>query len=253
MGRNFKKNDGSYVMAELNLIASIIQGSHELTPAEKEFLIARYDGEMRYLDHYLGQLFTKLKALNVYDNTLIIITSDHGEAFGEHGLVTHLRTLYEELLRVPLIIKYPSSSPQRGVVEKRVSLVDLLPTVLSFLGYPVPSGIDGENLSQSEHPIIAEWFYQWWDPKKYCRNLRAIYQGKEKYIWASNSLHELYDLEKDPGEEENIIAKYPQKAEAMQKSLDHWLSTFTPPDIKGREVEINKSTEEKLRALGYVK
>jgi arylsulfatase A-like enzyme len=247
------KTDLSYCTAESSIMFSIIDGNHQLTPEEKELFISRYDAEIRYLDHCLGLLLKRLKDLKVYDNTLIIITSDHGEAFGEHSLVSHGRTLYEELLRVPLIIKYPSNELQRGAVEKRVSLVDLFPTILSFLDYPIPSGIDGENLGSSNHPVIAEWYHKWWDPEKYRRDLKTLYQGKLKYIWASNGLNELYDLESDPGEENNLIEKFSSKAQEMQSTLNQWLASFKPPGAEGKAVKINKSTEEKLRALGYVR
>jgi len=245
--------DASYATAESAIMFSVITGNHRLAPGEKELFVSRYDGEIRYLDHCLGLLLERLKALKVYDNSLIIITSDHGEAFGEHNLVSHGRTLYEELLRVPLIMKYPSPDARRGMVEKPVSLVDLFPTILSFLGYPIPSGIDGETLEISKHPLIAEWYYKWWDPEKYRRNLRAFYQGKYKYIWASNGVHELYDLENDPGEEKNLIEKFPHEAQGMQRTLNQWLASFKPPSTEGATVKINKSTEEKLRALGYVR
>jgi arylsulfatase A-like enzyme len=251
------KGDLSYITAEENLSNAVINGDYRLTPQEKELIISRYDGEIRYLDHCLGLLFEKLKALKIYDNTLIIVTSDHGEAFGEHNLMYHGKTLYEELLRVPLIIKYPSTSSLREVVEKRVSLVDLFPTILSFLNYPVPPGISGGNLKDSDHPILAENYLSSWvvdkRSKRFLRNLKVIYQGNMKYIWASNSLHELYDLEKDPREEENLIAKFPHKAEVMQKALTQWLVSLKPPKTEREKVKIGKETVERLRALGYVR
>jgi arylsulfatase A-like enzyme len=247
------ERDKNIRTAESTLILSVLNGNHQLTDEEKAFLVSLYDGEIRYLDNCVGQLFARLKALGVYDNTLIIVTSDHGEAFGEHKQVDHGRTLYDVLLRVPLLIKYSSSNPQRGTVAKRVSLVDLMPTILSFLGYPIPAGIDGHPLSDSERPIIAEWHPKWFEIEKYRRDLRAVYQGGKKYIWASNSLHELYDLEKDPQEEKNLIAKFHQRAEAMEKILQQWLSSFKPPNTEKEAVKINKSTEERLRALGYVR
>jgi arylsulfatase A-like enzyme len=250
----YAKGDSSFLTAEKNLINSVLAGSHQLTPEEREHIIVLYDGGIRYLDHYLGLLFAKLKALEIYDNTLIIISSDHGETFGEHHQMEHGRTLYEEVLRVPLIIRHPSAYLQRGVVEKRVSLVDLMPTILSFLRYPIPSGIDGENMEKSNHLLIAELFLGMSKKNhKGTSDLRALYEGKEKYIWASNGSNQLYNLEKDPQEEENLIEKFPSKAEAMQKSLDRWLSSFKPLKAEGKKVAITKSTEEKLRALGYVR
>ena len=250
------RGDVSYITAETNLVVSVVKGSHQLTSEEKEYIVSRYDGEIRYLDHYLGLLFEKLKALKIYDNTFIIITADHGEAFGEHGQMEHGKTLYEEVLHVPLIIKYPSAFSRKGVVEKKVSLVDIFPTVLSFLNYPLPTGIDGEILEKSNHPIIAENYASLWNVmlwgEGYYRSLKAVYQGQEKYIWSSNSLNELYDLGKDPKEEENLVKKFPHKAGAMQKTLDQWLASFKPPKTQGEKTKIDKSTEEGLRALGYI-
>jgi hypothetical protein len=89
--------------------------------------------------------------------------------------------------------------------------------------------------------------------KRFMRNLKAIYEGKEKFIWASNAFNELYDLEKDPGEQENLIAKSPPKAQVMQKMLQKYAVSITPSKVKRETVKIDKSTEEKLRALGYVR
>jgi len=89
--------------------------------------------------------------------------------------------------------------------------------------------------------------------KRFLRNLKAIYEGKYKYIWASNGLHKLYDLEKDPGEEEHLIEKLPHKAHEMQRSLERRLGPLEQGDISGETVKIDESTQEKLRALGYIK
>ena len=245
----------SYITSERTLSQLVIDGHKRLSPEEKNLFISLYDGEIRYLDDCLNALFEKLKALKIYDNSLIIVTSDHGEAFGEHNKMYHSITLYEEVLRVPLIVKYPYSS-RRGVVEKKVSLVDIFPTVLTLLGYPLPAGIDGEPIDDSDHPIIAEVYTDlnvaMSTSRRYLRDLKAVYQGKDKYIWASNGLNELYDLEKDPGEEGNLIEKFPERAEVMQKTLSQCLVTVEPP-VKNEAIKINKSTEEKLRALGYVR
>jgi len=246
------KLDKNYINAEDKFVSNIISGTQKLNPEEREFLVSRYDGGIRYLDYHLGLLIERLKAINSYDNTLIIVTADHGEAFGEHNLLDHCRTLYDELVRVPLIIKYPSNYKQAGVIEKRVSLVDLFPTILSMLDLPIPANIDGQPLPKSQHFIIAEWNMRGFDSKKYRRDLKAIYKGKEKYIWASNSLHELYNLEKDPGETTNLIEKFPQKAQDMERDLKQWLSSFEPPPSSDSKVKLNEEDIEKLRALGYV-
>jgi arylsulfatase A-like enzyme len=246
--------DSSFVTAQTSLINSVISGSHQLTPEEKELTVSLYDGGILYLDHYLGLLFEKLKKLKIYDDTLIIITSDHGEAFGEHNQMEHGHTLYEEVLRVPLIIKYPSAYPVHGEVEKRTSLVDLMPTILSLLRYPIPSGIDGEIMDKSDHQVIAELFLGVSKKDhKGTSDLRALYEGKEKYIWASQGSGELYNLEKDPQEETNLITKFPQKAQSMDMALKQWLASVKLSRTEKANVKITKPMEEKLKALGYLK
>ena len=242
----------NYFIAEDKFVNYILNSTQKVTPEEREFLVSRYDGEIRYLDHHLGRLVERLKALKVYDNTFIIVTADHGEAFGEHNMLDHGRTLYDEVLHVPLIIKYPSAYKQSGVKEKRVSLVDIFPTILSMLNLPIPANIDGQTLPESQHFIVAEWNLRWFYGDKYRRDLKAIYQGKDKYIWASNSLHELYDLEQDPGESINLFKKFPQKAQRMEQTLKQWLSSFKSPHTSDSNVKLNESEVEKLRSLGYV-
>lgn len=99
------KNHGN----EWKLFGAVIKGGHRLKEEEKAHLLSQYDGEIAYLDYHIGRLLEKLKVLGIYDESIIIITADHGESFGEHNLMDHGRALYEELLKIPLIIKYPAS------------------------------------------------------------------------------------------------------------------------------------------------
>ena len=107
----------------------------------KKHSLSQYDGEIAYLDNQMGKLFEKLKVLKIYDSIMIIITSDHGEFFGEHDCWTHGYELYQEVLKVPLIIKYPSNYVKTGVCQERVSLVDIMPTILYVLGVPIPKEV----------------------------------------------------------------------------------------------------------------
>ena len=127
-----------------------------------------------------------------------------------------------------MIIKYPANNLQRGIIEKRVSLVDLFPTILDLRIFPILPGLM-EKSYHPDHPIIAESYRHCFSTGKYRRDLKAIYQGKEKYIWASNSQHEFYDLEQDPGETINLFKKFPQKAQRMEQIIKQWLSSFKPP------------------------
>jgi arylsulfatase A-like enzyme len=185
---------------------------------------------------------------------MIIVTSDHGESFGNHDIMTHGFSLYEEELKVPLLIKYPSSQPLKGIMADPVSLVDVLPTILSTLGLVSPEGVQGKTLPAQGRPIIAESYNNWRKillyGNRFNRDLRVIFDGPFKYIWGSNGC-ELYDIEHDPHEQNNIIEEMPDKARNMQAMLDEWLNSFTP--VLSREfTPIDKATEESLRALGYL-
>ena len=103
-----------------------------------EHLIALYDGEIRFTDHHLGLLVERLRHLNALDNTIIAVTSDHGEAFFEHGFKTHRHTLYDELILVPLVIRYPAKIPAGRRVAPQVRLLNLAPTLLSLADLQPP-------------------------------------------------------------------------------------------------------------------
>ena len=101
--------------------------------AQIDHAVNLYDGELAYVDRELGRFFDHVKAEGLYDSSLIVVTADHGEAFYEHGYWKHTQTLYEEMVRVPLIVKWPAESPT-GRVPNLVSQVDVFPTVLGAVG-----------------------------------------------------------------------------------------------------------------------
>ena len=222
-------------------------------------LLAQYDGEIAYVDNKVGILLEKLKELNVYENTLIIITSDHGEFFGEHGLWFHAHELYQGVIKIPLIIKYPLSS-KRGVSSERVSLVDIMPTILDVLNLPIPKEVQGVILSETERTVLSEVYkHKYKQPtkgKNFARELKALFKDNYKYIkeYQNNSdeYNELYDIENDPGELQNLISTMPEKAEAMDKKMKEWLQYSQDQTVKDKPVKIDDATREALRALGYI-
>lgn len=247
----------NYCEREWALIQSVLSGEHNLSDEEKEHLISQYDGKISYLDFHMERLFQKLKDLKIYDQTMIIIVGDHGESFGEHRLMFHNLALYENLLRVPLIIKYPLSVQKTGIVEYQVSLVDILPEILFTLGIPIPDAIQGIPLHETGRKgIVAENYRQRYfvnlSPLRFDRDLRTIIKGDLKYIWASNGKNELFNLSKDPGELKNVLAVLPREGEEMQTALDNLLSSGTFVVPEGKLPKMDKSMREKLRALGYV-
>jgi arylsulfatase A-like enzyme len=121
-----------------------------LAPSDVSVLRALYDGEIRMADEYFGRLLDALSDRGLLDNTLVVLTSDHGEEFLEHRGVAHGQTLYAELVRVPLVVRLPGSARSGRHVDALAQHVDIFPTVLDVIGLPVPQGLDGLSLLAAE-------------------------------------------------------------------------------------------------------
>ncbi len=179
-------------------------------PYRTEYKTSPYDGEIAFVDSQIGRLCTELQAKGLYDKTLIVFTSDHGEGLGEHGEEAHGFFLYDSTLRVPLIVKFPESRWKGRVVGDQVRGIDLAPTILDALGIAAPPRMQGRTLmklaagEQAGAPPAAfsETYYPYyhfgWSP------LIAIRAGSYKYVQAPKP--ELYDLSADRGETNNLAA-----------------------------------------------
>jgi arylsulfatase A-like enzyme len=114
--------------------------------AEIERMKATYDGAIRYTDTVLGKLFATLRQLHLYDRTLLLVTADHGEAFGEHGVFMHSHHLYDEIIRAPLIVRAPVMSRRGVYCDDLFQTIDLLPTIVSYFGGSPPASLPGEDM-----------------------------------------------------------------------------------------------------------
>jgi arylsulfatase A-like enzyme/Flp pilus assembly protein TadD len=215
-----------------------------------------YDGEVAFSDELVGRLVAVLRDAGVLDDTLVIVTSDHGEGLGEHGEDVHGYFVYETTLRVPLIVRGPGVKPGTRI-DALTRSVDLFPTILEMTGLaegaPATAGrslrgaLAGERLE--EEPSFAESLvplvhYGWSD-------LRSVRDGRWKYILAPRP--ELYDLERDPGELRNLADQEPARARAMRAGLEARLRTEqTSARTDASAATIPPDLLEKLGALGYV-
>jgi arylsulfatase A-like enzyme len=142
------EEEGSGLPADFGSAADVYKirdGSLRLSPGERQGLMARYDGELRFADEQFGRLRQELEARGRWEETLVIVLADHGEEFWDHGGFEHGHTHYRELLRVPLIVKRPGG--QAGVaVAERVTQLDVAPTILDFAGIPIPGELPGKLL-----------------------------------------------------------------------------------------------------------
>lgn len=238
---------------------SFMAGRLKISAEEWEIVKSWYDGEITYLDYHIGELIKFLKQEDLFDNTLLIITSDHGENFGEHGLASHGYCLYDTVLHIPLIMTCPSVIPKKRRISKLVSTIDILPTVLRILNIrKTQSYIQGVSLypfqTRKFHSFICAEFEQghtkMGDQTE--SGLKCIRSEFWKYIISSKQEEELYNLQNDHFEERNVVDKYPSKAEFLRKEMENIIdiSYFGPK--KPLTKEENQQMVKRLKALGYV-
>ena len=216
-----------------------------------DYYIAEYDGEIRYVDGWIGRFLDELKALRLYDEALIIISADHGEGFGEHNLYCmHGVFLYDELIRVPLIMKFPKRSPYtHAAVKKQVRLVDVMPTILGYLRCRAPKHIDGTSLL----PLIGHAHGVKNTPLAFSKvdSVNAIRSEAWKLIYnESTHRYELYDLKDDPGEQRDVYYDEQEISSYLRNKLNNILDASPSPDKKS-EIKDN-DTKNFLKSLGYL-
>ncbi|MBW2184787.1 MAG: sulfatase-like hydrolase/transferase, partial [Deltaproteobacteria bacterium] len=201
-----------------------------------------------YLDDELGNFFSCLKQMGMYDSSLIIVTSDHGELFGEHGFYWHVGPIYEEIAKIPLMIKFPYSK-RVGREKRMITLADLYPTILSICDLPIPEGISGKSFGNNASPVVSE-LYEFKTGEH-----RVLYDMKYKYMeYGHTKGSELYDLDNDPKEKENLAERLPSVVAIMEQKLREWKNTHTPQYTSSvdEEVTMTQSMREQLKALGYI-
>jgi arylsulfatase A-like enzyme len=215
-----------------------------------EELRARYDAEVLYMDHHLGRVLDGLRQRGLYDRTLVVVTADHGELLGEHGLIGHGQHLYQEELRVPLIVKAPRGEAGGTTDGSPVQLVDVMPIVLDRLGLPIPPGVQGGRPPRVGHPIVAEV-----DPPAFNSpegEWRALFDGRLKLVWNGRGRHQLFDLRTDPGETTNLAGRDPERVRKLGSLLARYRDALPPPGRVGAVRPLDAETLRALRSLGYV-
>ncbi len=245
-----------------------MSGAVQMTDDDWDILIRLYDAELAYLDGRIGELYQFLQKSDLLGNTVLIITSDHGENLGDHGLMDHQYCVYDTLAKLPLIIHYPQQFPAGLKVEALVQSVDLLPTLTEIISAetdPVLARVQGRSLlpaalqTASREFAVTEYLAPQlhsfrregveFDPK-FSRQLRAIRTRQHKYIWASDGEDELYDLEADPGERRNVIDAERETAVTLANKLQRWVNQHTLQAEE--ETHIDEAVISRLEALGYI-
>jgi arylsulfatase A-like enzyme len=246
----------------------------ELNEQEIDWLKSLYDAEIEYTDAKIGEILNILKTARLYDNTLIIITSDHGEHFGEHGLWSHAASMYNEVLRTPLIIKYPKGLKYKRDENGCTQVVDIFPTVMEIAGISniMIKKSSGNSLAYNNNKdinfhnyIFAEWEgrvpyfiknnHNYFNNKKSIRRLKnkmwMVSDGRFKLIIKSDGGEELYDLKNDNKESYNFINENPSIAKTLKIILKKKKLTIHKK-IKKRQLKIDEETKKNLESLGYM-
>jgi len=245
------------------IFARLAAGTARLDPTQRQAAIDNYDSEIARADAALGELIAALEKRALLGNAVVVITSDHGEYFGEHGLYDHGRTLYRELTAAPLVFIGAGVAAGR-TVDAPVQTLDLFATFLEAAGLPVPGSNRGTSLwpllhnesGHVPHPIAAEAFA---DPALatgapiYTRDYRSLTEGPLELIVSDPpaAQGELYDLTTDAGERDNLVLDRQPDAARLREALDAWLpaggATATEPTA------IPDEERKRLEELGYLR
>ncbi|MCB4792558.1 MAG: sulfatase-like hydrolase/transferase [Elusimicrobia bacterium] len=189
---------------------------------EIEYLIDLYDSGIACTDHYIGELFSLLKEHNLYDNSLIVLVSDHGEEFGEHGEFIH-NQVYDECSRIPLLIKFPKNKFAGTKRDALVEIIDIMPTVLGCCGLDIPQNLQGKSLM----PLIKgrdQFKDEVYLKQHLGNNIFAVRTKQYKLIYDTKTLKlKLFDMAKDPLETTDITAEHYDVARELIKKLFTWM------------------------------
>lgn len=208
------------------------------TRRAEEIMRGLYAADVAYQDEMLGRMLDLLDQRLGRDNTLLIVTSDHGEGLGEAGLWEHVFSLNDVLIHVPMIIRYPRLFPAGARISGQAQLVDVLPTVFDVIGRPCPvTDLPGRSLLPDKftpHEYAYAQVHPYWghlermsaitgleeDIHRFTSHLRVVRTTDFKFVWSSDGAHQLYDLRADPREETNVIDRHTEIARRLAEELE---------------------------------
>jgi len=246
----------------------------EVTGDEFKGLECLYDGEITYLDELLGYLFIFLQTEGLLEDTLILLLADHGENFGDHGLMYHQFCLYDSLIRIPMIWHYPRAIPHGERISTLASIIDVMPSILGLAALPPESysstqgtclfpgpqscHFEGRDFVIAEYqapPGVFNYFRRMtpdFDQSVYERGYKSIRTLHYKYIVSSKGHEELYDLAKDPEEQHNVVNLFREEADRLRQTLFKTVRDFGKESGAKSSEEKDGATIQQLKALGYL-
>jgi arylsulfatase A-like enzyme len=207
------------------------------SPSTLKLLSGLYDGEIAALDHEVGALIESLARAGRLGNTVVVITSDHGESFGEHGFVDHMFGAHRTLRHVPLVVRYPPRFAPGDRVKDVVRLEDIAPTLFEVCGLRTPPGLDGKSLLadlpgrfsrglvDAPHGLLDRWQREYPGPldvRPLRADVRAVFDGRFHLLSFSDGGMELYDVIANPSESQDIAASRRDVVDRLRKLLPPW-------------------------------
>lgn len=246
-------------VGQLENVHAISTGQKEAPPGTAEDFIDLYDAEIAFNDHHFGLLLDRLKAEGLYDSSLIVLLSDHGEEFFEHGDWEHGKTLYDEQLRIPLVVKLPHGEGAGTRIDTPAHQIDVLPTVLDYIGMKAPPTLDGRSLLpllKAEETVAPISFAY----------LRLGEQHQESAVGHGHKLIrdlqkdragrriELYGLQEDPGEQRDLSSQGPLAGGFLRQQLEELGRDLRlrSRGVAPEKAEMSEELRKRLEALGYV-
>jgi arylsulfatase len=224
-----------------------------VTESDLAHIVSLYDGNLRAADHAVEKVLQALRSRQRWNDTVVLITSDHGEAFSEHGRMLHNNTVYDEMLRVPFILRLPEGTdPGRVDLDRTATLADIVPTLLATASTRPAAPLDGVNLlwpspyaqATSKRAVVARTAHP--EP------LRCLRTTRWKVILTPSGQGELYDLATDPGEHRNIAFDNLPVYVGLGQLLTRRLTAPPGLDRSAREEDLPDEEQEMLRTLGYL-
>jgi len=226
----------------------------DLTPEDRNRIRDLYDANLAYGDFQVGQVLDRLRKTGQYDNTIVIVTADHGEAIYEHGFQGHNSQLYEECARIPLIMKLTRGSSERKTVDSLVRTIDLYPTLVDLFGFSRKEiSVDG----RSSLPYLSSGPSDGRDVITQTTLQHAYSYREEDYKYIIDHVYggqELYNLDQDPGELHNLIPAEPFRAKYYRSRLMAYTETYRQAALRRRieKAVIDETARQNLEALGYL-
>jgi arylsulfatase A-like enzyme len=218
----------------------LLKQQDRLGAADAAELIRRYDSEIRFTDHHIGRVLDHLRGQDLLDRTLVMLTADHGEEFLDHGRLGHSKTLYDEVVGVPLIVRRPGAQP--GVVTEPVALVDVVPTVLKAVGVPIPDGLAGAPLD-----VASEGRFLFTSTDRRQPKRGAVGAGRKRIHDLRTDGYEEYDLLSDPDEQLPLPGTDP----GLSAALDAFEQRLVDERRDEPTLDLSPEEKEQLRQLGY--